>query len=199
MPLCLALAAWGGHDDDMKLQIALMLAAAASSLGETQFEKEFTKLAQDREVALRAAAEPINRRYEASLESLQKRATQGGDLETALKVKTAIEQLGAKPQTAFAKLAGKWTVRYSNGAVREYTIRPDGTVVFDEEDGRKLSPKTTKMKIENGDTFIYWENTIERVTEVPDGFTMEHWNPKILFTQGKPGMGASASPSTKKK
>ena len=57
-------------------------------------EREYQTLREQHEKALAATAEPINRRYQATLEQLLRRATQGNELETALKIKAEIKQLG---------------------------------------------------------------------------------------------------------
>ena len=46
-----------------------------------------------------AAVEPINRRQQAALEALQRRATQANDLDTALKIKEALQKLPATTTT----------------------------------------------------------------------------------------------------
>jgi len=63
-------------------------------LAETPYEHDLKLLKEQRDRAVATAVEPINRRYKESLEQLLKRATQGNDLDTALKVKT---ELGTAP------------------------------------------------------------------------------------------------------
>ena len=71
--------------------VFLLLAITASALhAESTFEREFKQLREQRDKAMAAAADPINRRYQAALEQLLRRATQGNDLETALKLKQEI-------------------------------------------------------------------------------------------------------------
>lgn len=59
---------------------------------ETPFEREFKQLRDQREKSVAAAVDPINRRYQASLEQLLRRATQGNDLDTAVKIR---KEMGA--------------------------------------------------------------------------------------------------------
>lgn len=54
---------------------------------ESPYDREFTQLRDQRARAVAAAVEPINRKYQAALDQLLRRATQGNDLETALKIK----------------------------------------------------------------------------------------------------------------
>ena len=68
--------------------VATLIVASIPCLhAESLFERELKQLRDQRDKAVAAAAEPINRRYQASLEQLLRRATQGNDLETALKIK----------------------------------------------------------------------------------------------------------------
>ena len=75
------------------VSVFFFLAIVASSLqAETPFEREYKLLRDQRDKAIAAAIDPINRRHQASLDQLLRRATQGNDLETALKIK---QELGA--------------------------------------------------------------------------------------------------------
>jgi hypothetical protein len=71
-----------------------------SLLAESAFERDFKQLKEQREKAIAAANEPINRRYQAGLEQLLKRATAGNDLETAIKIKDALAEFSAPPPAA---------------------------------------------------------------------------------------------------
>ena len=78
------------------------MTTAAWTLGaETPFEREFKQLREQRDKAVASAIDPIHRRYQASLEQLLRRATQGGDLETAIKLKAELQS----PNTAAASSA----------------------------------------------------------------------------------------------
>ena len=72
----------------------LIFAAIFHLHAESPFAREFQQLRDQRDKAAAAAIEPINRKYQASLEQLLRRATQGSDLETALHIK---EALGSQP------------------------------------------------------------------------------------------------------
>ena len=67
--------------------------AAGSLFAETAYQRELQQLKEQRDKAVATAVEPINRRYKDSLELLLKRSTQGNDLDTALKVKEAMQHL----------------------------------------------------------------------------------------------------------
>ena len=67
---------------------------------ETPLERELVQLQAQHTKALAAAAEPVNRRQIALLESLQRKATQANDLETAVKIKQELAKLAAAAPAA---------------------------------------------------------------------------------------------------
>jgi hypothetical protein len=70
--------------------LTLLLAFAASSYGESPYERDLKQLIADRDKARAAAEAPIAARFKASAEQLLKKATQAGDLDAANKIKEAI-------------------------------------------------------------------------------------------------------------
>ena len=73
------------------------LAVAFSPLhGATALETELAQLQAQHAKALAAAEAPVHRRQIAALEMLQRKATQAGDLETAIKIKTELTILAAQ-------------------------------------------------------------------------------------------------------
>ena len=73
----------------------LLCAPISASYGESAYEREMTQLKAQRDKAAATALEPINRRYRESMEQLLRKATQGNDLDTALKIKTELGALGS--------------------------------------------------------------------------------------------------------
>ena len=75
--------------------LALMLIACAASGARAQapYERELKQLTEQRDRALAAATEPINRRYQVALEELLQRASRNKDLETSLKITESLKQL----------------------------------------------------------------------------------------------------------
>ncbi len=90
----------------------------------TAVDQELTLLKQQREKAVATAIEPIERRYQESLEQMLRRALQAKDLEGSVKVQEAISTL---PKEAAKQLVGPWTLRASTGYTAEVTFRGDGT------------------------------------------------------------------------
>jgi hypothetical protein len=77
------------------LTATLLISSALSLLADPQFELELKRLQAEREKALAAAAEPINKRHQAALELLLRRATQAADLSSAVKIRDELQKLGA--------------------------------------------------------------------------------------------------------
>lgn len=104
--------------------LTLAALTAIRATAQTDVARELNRLEDDREKAIAAAVEPINRRYHQSLETLLRRATQSGDLDTANKIKKTMETL---PQDASKQLVGEWALRASTGYAADVTFRSDGT------------------------------------------------------------------------
>lgn len=79
--------------------------------------REFSQLRDQRNKALSEAAEPINRRYAASLEQLFRRATQAANLELATGIKAELQSLGVSVGTEAVKPAAA-TGQMSKSEVR---------------------------------------------------------------------------------
>jgi hypothetical protein len=110
--------------------IFLFIVQPLFAASETQ--REFDRLTQEREKALAAAAEPINRRFVAALEPLLKKATQANDLETALTIKQSIERISAQlPNSgsrANSEVVGSWHFEnLADGNKGTWEINADGT------------------------------------------------------------------------
>jgi hypothetical protein len=71
--------------------ISLLLAPAC--FAQSSFERDLTKLTEDRDKALVRVSDPIQRKYKESLEQLMQRATRNGDLDAAIKIKDAIAKI----------------------------------------------------------------------------------------------------------
>ena len=80
----------------VKALIASLVAVPMAVLAATDAERDLQKIVQERNSAIAAAAEPINRRYRTALEQLLRRATQTGDVDTAVKIKEALQALDPK-------------------------------------------------------------------------------------------------------
>ena len=79
----------------IKLALLTFVTATSALHAETSFERELKQLQEQRDKAIASAAEPINRRYQTSLEQLLRHTTQANDLETAVKIKAELQNLQA--------------------------------------------------------------------------------------------------------
>jgi hypothetical protein len=95
----------------------LLLASAA---GQTDTARELKQLQDQRDKAISTAAEPINRRYAASLEQLLRRAIQTSDLDTANKIRAELQKLGV---TASAVGAGSGSVLGQTDEAKRNALR----------------------------------------------------------------------------
>ena len=135
----------------MKYSIVSLLLTAtiiATLHAETPSEREFKQLRDQRDKAVAAAIEPINRRYQSSLDQLLRRATQANDLETALKIKQEMgtpldPKMGTEPKkdpTGMTIVFGaySWQFLPDNKVIKtkapdtrietDYTVTSDGRI-----------------------------------------------------------------------
>jgi hypothetical protein len=75
------------------LSIVTINLATITLQAATDYDREFRTLSKEHDDAIAAAVNPIDQRYRAALEALIRRATAANDLETALRVKTALQDL----------------------------------------------------------------------------------------------------------
>ena len=86
--------------------IVVILLATFGGLahGQTAYEKDLEQLIDQRNKALAAAEAPINDRFRAAAEQLLRRATQGGDLATANKIKEVLDATSRSSSTGISDL-----------------------------------------------------------------------------------------------
>jgi hypothetical protein len=108
--------------------IGVFIFSVTTSFADNSYRNEFKELQEKHEKDLAAAVEPINRRYQGELQQFLKKATQAGDLETALKVKEALQipapaekvSVGAGepvPSDLEARVLGDWILENAQGKV----------------------------------------------------------------------------------
>ena len=78
-----------------RLTFTVLLSISFHLHAQAPFDRDFNLLREQRDKAAAVAMDPINRRYQAGLEQLFRRATQGSDLDTALKAKAELQALAA--------------------------------------------------------------------------------------------------------
>jgi hypothetical protein len=114
------------------------LCIACPARADSPLQKEYETTKGQRDKAIAAAVDPINKRYQASLEILMKKATVAGDLELALKFKNEMEALSkttalGEPtlEALAAFVPGEWFIGEANDWM---VIRPDKTVFYKHKD-----------------------------------------------------------------
>lgn len=111
-----------------KLTIITIAALAGSAFAQTgSYKTEYERLQKAYETATQQALAPIQKRYVTSLEQLVRKASQAGDLETAVKAK---EVLGRLTASADAK-TGNATTGASKRAALSATLTSAKWGVFD--------------------------------------------------------------------
>ena len=114
--------------------ISLILAASTpfTSLCASEYQRESEKLTQERDRAVAAATEPIQRIYKTALETMLQRATEAKDLEGALQIREALEAVSrtllAAQMREESKAIGTWKLEnLTDGHKGAIEIHLDGT------------------------------------------------------------------------
>lgn len=125
-----------------KAFIFLALALSAGAHAQTN-STEFERVQREYQAASKAALEPITRRYADNLQQLLKRATAGGDLDTAVKAKELLAQLTQPPPASGVLEGSRWTFPVKNMPRDKQWIefRADGALAL----GWSPNPKAWKL------------------------------------------------------
>lgn len=75
----------------------LALLALSLSAAESPYQRDFDQLRVQKEKAVAAAVEPLNRHYKEALDQLYRRTVQANDAATAEQIKAELKQLGFDP------------------------------------------------------------------------------------------------------
>jgi hypothetical protein len=101
--------------------------------------QEFDRLTAERDKTLATAADPINRLYQTALEALLRRATLANNLDTAVRIKEALDKHSAK-----AQIVGAWNfVNHTDGVEAVVEFKPDNTFLWN---GQEVALWTTNQK-----------------------------------------------------
>lgn len=135
-----------------------------SLYSESQSERELAQLREQRDKAIAAAVDPINRRYHASLDQLLRKATQSNDLEAAVKIQNELK--GIQPTSLLLDLRAsiegtQWT--WERPGVREsMTLRKDGVVQHDFFTGKWeiIGPRSVRIYASKSDTVLEFNEEV---------------------------------------
>jgi hypothetical protein len=152
-------------------------------------------LARAREVFEKEIAfstRPIRDRYLSRLDGLKRSFGSRGDARAAAAVQDEIDRVNAmSPEPAgVVRFAGVWRIQYDNGATRRYQISADGSVTWDENLGKAVTPPARgKVMLRNGDFLLDWgDGSIERLKISSKNLMIDHFAPMTTYPAGKPGV-----------
>jgi hypothetical protein len=97
-----------------------------NATADSQYERDLKRLREFHREAIERAVEPVNKRYFQELETLLKRATFDGDLDTALLIQKEMQRI-APAQSGAAGFVGEWEYQ-ENGKTYRRIILSDGKV-----------------------------------------------------------------------
>jgi hypothetical protein len=107
---------------------------------QSSYERELKQLGEQRDKALAAAAQPINRNYQAALQNLLLRASQNKDVAAVSAIADALKAIAVATETPAAATAsmpsdtrqyeGTWRIATASGRFIGFrTLNPDGTAL----------------------------------------------------------------------
>ncbi len=88
-----------------------LLSLSPCLFGQSPFERDLAKLKSQKQKAVAAAIAPIEFRYQEEIEKLLRKATQAGDLQAALKIRSELGKPVGLPDAAI-EFNGKWYCIY---------------------------------------------------------------------------------------
>jgi hypothetical protein len=133
--------------------ITALLVLIGSSHGQTTYEKELNQLIEQRDKAIAAAVAPINARFQNLAEQLLQRATKGGDLDAANKIKASLEITNTKKPDEAIKDLQKQVAGTAWKCVEGMTPRPGLEKVITFTD-KTVEPMGYKYEVTRFNTLI---------------------------------------------
>ncbi len=171
--------------------VVLALFATPILAAESAFERDLKQLTEQREKALAAAVDPINRRYQTSLEQLLQRATQAKDLDAAVKIRetlangsgSAVPGDNSKPKLSKAALERQlnktaWR-ETANGWVSDLRFDDDKMIVLPRSGGQR--PVTFRVG-NDGCIKFTWDGKAQSIT-VSEDLTSLTWGTYVFQKQ----------------
>ena len=122
------------------LSIACVMLCSLSTLtfADSIYQTQLKQLTEQRDKALASAAQPINKKYQESLQDLLLRASRSNDTEAVAVIADALKALGTPADTKKTpalppeakRYVGRWTITFENGTViGPRTLNADGTAI----------------------------------------------------------------------
>ena len=144
--------------------LSFTLLCGLTLAAESPYTATLDQMRKQHEHDLAAAAAPINSRYQLALQDLERKATQANDLDAALKIKKAMDEIAIAAQhVADSPVVGVWEVRVMVGGWHnDIEFKSDGTLTAGwdgltgtwEENDRELTFTLVKNgQLQQTDTF----------------------------------------------
>ena len=145
---------------------------------------------------------PIRDRYVARLELLKRGYGSRGDAKAAIILQDEIDRVKAAVADVpgVAKFAGVWHITYETTGTRRYEIKPDGTVIWSEDNGKPYGPRKAKITAKGSEFVLDFKEdpALERLSMTKGSLTVEYFAPKANFPGKAPqskGVGTLLSPN----
>lgn len=171
------------------LSFTAMMCATGGILRSQDVPAELTQARIQYQKEIDFATRPIRDRYVSRLDSMKRSLGGRGDARGAAAVQDEIDRVvaAASEQTGAAALVGVWKVTYSNGSTRRYTVAADGTVTFDEDGGKAISPKVGKISAKGDELLLdFQDGALERIKVSGKKLITEYFIPKAQYPGGQP-------------
>lgn len=175
--------------------LCLLLVAGLGALSPSDSDaadQEPAELAQTRAVYqkdIEFASRPIRERYLSKLDALKRSLGSRGDARGAAAVQDEIDRIGASTLDSgtVGRFAGIWLLEYQPVGLRRYAIKPDGTVLYEENNGAPVNPPRETKIVMNGQDFLidFNDGAIERLSMRGGKLVSELFSPKTLYPKGR--------------
>ncbi len=176
--------------------IVLSALVAAFSCGVLRGEEEPVELSQARaffQKDIEFATRPIRDRYLSRLDSLKRSLGSRGDARGAAAVQDEVDRV-KETGLGVDRFAGVWSIKYTNGTSRTYSINPEGTLNYTEENGTPISPRSSKITVKGSECIVESSpGIIERLSLSGNKLMVEHFNPKATYPNGAPAARATGT------
>ncbi len=174
---------------------------AFSALAESE-PAELTQARSQFQKEIDFTTRPIRDRYVARLELLKRGYGGRGDAKAAIILQDEIDRVKAAVADVpgVAKFAGVWHITYETNGTRRYTITPDGTVTWTEDNGKPFGPRKAKITAKGTEFVLDFKEdpALERLSMTKGGLTVEYFAPKANYPGKGPqskGVGTLVSPN----
>lgn len=176
--------------------LAFSLGSSLCGADEGSEELARARMAFEKEVDF--STRPIRDRYLSRLENLKRGLGSRGDARGAAAVQDEIDRVKALViDPGIAKYVGPWKITFTNGETRHYIISLDGTVMYDEQSGKRLTPPVKgRLTLKGNEAFLdFQDGGIHRIKQSGKNLFIEIFSVKDGVPEGQPVAKGTATPS----